>query len=64
MSEAKYLSVARMLRAAEIVLWDHLVFGGDDCVSMRDTPVFTSIFTQPASTAELRRDNNCQEEIE
>lgn len=56
--------LARMLRAAEIVLWDHLVFGGDDCVSMRDTPVFSSIFTQPTSATELRRDNNCQEDVE
>jgi DNA repair protein RadC len=55
--------MVQMLRAAEIVLWDHLVFGGDECVSMRDTPVFTSIFTQSTAAKDLHRENSFGEDV-
>ncbi len=37
--------LVKLLRVADICLWDHLVFGGDDCVSMRDTPTLKKLFT-------------------
>ena len=36
--------LVKRLRVANIWLCDHLVFGGDDCVSMRDTPTLTNLF--------------------
>ena len=38
------MELVQILRSADIRLWDHLVFGGDDCVSMRDTPTLKNLF--------------------
>ncbi|MBP3389041.1 MAG: RadC family protein [Clostridia bacterium] len=40
---ATTVELVKLLSAAEITLWDHLVFGGDDCVSMRDTPTIKNV---------------------
>lgn len=41
---ATTIQIVRALRLADIELWDHLIVGDNDMVSMRDTPELKEIF--------------------